>query len=145
MFGFVSRLMRRPEHRYRCTHPTCIQNGGSKHFRTWTQLQAHTRETHPPTCPYPSCKGKTFTQQKGLRSHLKIHEQREIEDQLKASAGFDADDEGEGATKRRRGGEIGRDWQCTEPNCDKAFKSVGRNCLYSSPAFVDISSQRKRL
>ena len=36
----------------------------------------------------------------------------------------DADDEGEGVVKRRRGGEIRRDWKCTEPGCEKDFKSV---------------------
>ena len=47
-----------------------------------------------------------------------------MEERLKSTHECDADDEGEGATKRRRGGEIGRDWKCTEPGCDKDFKSV---------------------
>lgn len=42
----------------------------------------------------------------------------------------DADEDGEGdgdderPTKRRRGGEVGRDWKCEEEGCIKDFKSV---------------------
>lgn len=94
----------------------------------WTALQAHSRAVHPATCPYVSCGGKTFTQQKGLRAHLKLHEQREIEEALSnphIEDGGDADDENESrSNKKRRGGEVGRDWKCSEEGCDKDFKSV---------------------
>lgn len=70
-----------------------------------------------------------FTAQKGLRAHLKIHEQRETEEQLNV-AGSDEEDEGGSDTapppKKRRGGEIGRDWTCDIDGCSKDFKSVRR-------------------
>jgi general transcription factor IIIA len=99
---------------------------------------------HPPTCPRPSCNGRTFTQQKGLRAHMRLHEQREVEAELEASivdAGSDGDDGDHGISsiaipprKRRRGGEVGRDWKCTEGGCDKDFKSVRFNRLFFPPA-----------
>ena len=48
----------------------------------------------------------------------------------------EADDEGTGAgqrPKRRRGGEVGRDWVCEEEGCEKAFKSV---CSYLSSSLL---------
>ena len=78
-------------------------------------------------CPHPECNGKTFTAQKGLRAHLKIHEQRAVEEDLKA-AGSDGEDDSRGdlapPPKKRRGGEIGRDWICDMEGCTKDFKSV---------------------
>lgn len=118
----------RTERRYKCSHSACE----AVYFPTWTALQAHTRTAHPAICPYPTCKGKTFSQQKGLRAHLKIHEQREVEESLIASirtedadADADADDESEHRlAKRRRGGEVGRDWKCESEGCRRGFKSV---------------------
>ena len=88
-------------------------------------MQTHTRSVHPATCPYPSCKGKLFSQQKGLRAHIRIHEQREAEDTLLSkSHRLDDNEEEDYPVKRRRGGEVGRDWRCTENGCEKDFKSV---------------------
>ena len=114
------------DRRYACTHPSCSHEDTLEYFPTWTALQAHTRTAHPATCPYPSCNGKTFTQQKGLRDHLKIHEQREIEDAMNAQVRNElGDDEDDGRElKKRRGGEVGRDWRCEEVDCEKKFKSV---------------------
>lgn len=58
-----------------------------------------------------------------------MHEEREVEDRLGIGRGEEADEEGEGQDsqrprKRRRGGEIGRDWKCEIDGCDKDFKSV---------------------
>ncbi|VDC02086.1 unnamed protein product [Peniophora sp. CBMAI 1063] len=112
------------ESRYTCTLAQCE----NANFSTWTALQAHIRTAHPPTCPYPSCDGKTFARRDGLRAHLKIHRQHEEEDAM----GGDGDDEGdeggeddaeERPKKRRRGGELGRDWVCEEDRCGKDFKS----------------------
>ncbi|KAJ7600890.1 hypothetical protein C8J56DRAFT_813832 [Mycena floridula] len=102
--------------RYTCLLGSCAPSGGSPvYFSTWTLLQHHTRTAHPPTCNDPSCNGKTFSTQKGLRAHQKIHETRELE------AALDLDEEP--AHKKRRGGELGRDWVCDAENCDKDFKS----------------------
>ncbi|KZV60354.1 hypothetical protein PENSPDRAFT_760058 [Peniophora sp. CONT] len=112
------------ESRYACTLTPC----DNVNFSTWTALQAHLRTEHPPTCPYSSCNGKTFARRDGLRAHLKIHRQREEEEAM----GEDGDDEGEEdgeedgeerPKKRRRGGELGRDWVCEEEGCGKDFKS----------------------
>ena len=80
------------------------------------------RAAHPPTCPYPECRGKTFGQQKGLKAHLKIHEGRDLDGRL--DGGEDAASGGEPATKKKRGGDHGRDWACDFEGCTKDFKSV---------------------
>ena len=115
------------EKRYTCVHQSCVPPEGMEptYYSTWSALQHHTRTAHPPTCPYPSCNGKTFTQQKGLRAHLKIHAQRDqeadIDDAIHGSA---SENEDEPPRKRRRGGEVGRDWVCKVDGCGKDFKSV---------------------
>ncbi|TFY59614.1 hypothetical protein EVJ58_g5676 [Rhodofomes roseus] len=72
------------EKRYTCVHASCLPAAGHPptYFANWTALQHHMRTAHPPTCPYPSCSGKTFTAQKGLRAHLKIHAERDLEAEL---------------------------------------------------------------
>ncbi|CCM00919.1 uncharacterized protein FIBRA_02965 [Fibroporia radiculosa] len=96
---------------------------GTGYFSTWSALQHHIRTAHPPTCPHPSCKGKTFTAQKGLRAHLKIHAERNLEVDLESAMVNSGDEDAERPRKRRRGGELGRDWICPEPACGKDFKS----------------------
>jgi hypothetical protein len=57
-----------------------------------------------------------------LRAHMKVHEQRDAEEAMEQEEG---PEEGEARSrKRRRGGEVGRDFTCEEDGCDKAFKSV---------------------
>jgi general transcription factor IIIA len=96
------------------------------YFPTWSALQHHIRTVHPPTCTHSSCQGRTFTSQKGLRAHHKLHEERELEKELAAGMAAEDDDMDsmEPPLKRRRGGEIGRDWKCDVDGCDKDFKSV---------------------
>ncbi|TFY83517.1 hypothetical protein EWM64_g506 [Hericium alpestre] len=48
---------------------------------------------------------------------------REIEDTMQVDEGNDSGDEDEPPKKRRRGGELGRDWKCEEEGCEKDFKS----------------------
>lgn len=114
------------ERRYTCCQPVCLQNTGNNrpHFRTWSDLQAHNRLAHPATCPYLSCNGRTFNSHKNLRGHLKVHEEREADEELRSDS--DADDEGERNLdlKRRRDGKSGRDWKCDVKGCGKDFKSV---------------------
>ncbi|KAI1797759.1 hypothetical protein LXA43DRAFT_877089 [Ganoderma leucocontextum] len=111
--------------RYTCVHRSCLPPEGTDptYHPTWSALQHHMRTVHQPTCPYPSCNGKTFSQQKGLRAHLKIHAQRDQEDNIKDTPGSGSENEVERPHKRRRGGEIGRDWVCEVDGCDKDFKS----------------------
>ncbi|QRV73745.1 C2H2 zinc finger [Ceratobasidium sp. AG-Ba] len=124
--------------RYACAHPDCsITRQDPVQFATWTQLQAHMRSDHPPKCPHESCNGRTFKSSKGLRGHLKTHEDREREEkyiQTLQSASVPATGSkrahaeqdshwAEPPLKRRRGGEMGRDWPCPQEGCDKAFKS----------------------
>ncbi|KAL5513353.1 hypothetical protein ACEPAH_3752 [Sanghuangporus vaninii] len=126
------------ERRYTCSHVACVQKEPQEYFLNWTALQLHSRIVHPPTCPYASCNGKTFTQQKGLRAHLKLHDQREIEEALTNTG--DADDEGDDRpVKKRRGGEVGRDWKCSEEGCDKDFKS--KNALETH---IKVTHLRRR-
>lgn len=105
------------------------------------------RAAHPPTCPYAACGGRTFSAQKGLRAHLRIHAERELEAELERHCGAGAGDEGEAddrPRKRRRGGEVGRDWACEEPGCEKDFKSVRRFFLVVPPARADPRAARRR-
>ena len=51
---------------------------------------------------------------------MKLHEQREVEEELRSAEAE------EPPPKRRRGGEVGRDWVCTQEGCQKDFKSVRR-------------------
>jgi len=108
-------------------HSACVsaQGPAATYYPTWTALQHHLRTAHPPTCPHASCNGKTFSAQKGLRAHLKLHAERDVEAQLEDLAANSSDEETdeERPKKRRRGGEVGRDWLCEEPGCGKDFKS----------------------
>ena len=110
--------------RYMCSHPGCLPTATSSpiYFVTWTTLQAHIRTTHPPTCKHESCNGRIFASHHNLRAHLKLHEQREAEALI--HDGEESDRELSCVQKRRRGGELGRDWKCDYLNCEKAFKSV---------------------
>jgi len=113
-----------PADRYLCTDVTCLTMAANvassskipspPYFPTWSALQAHIRDTHPPTCLYSNCNGRTFNSQKNLKAHLKTHEDLENE-QVEMSVGALA----------RRGPCAGRDWQCEEKACTKSFKSVG--------------------
>lgn len=97
------------------------------------------RTVHPPTCPHASCNEKTFTTQKGLRAHMKIHEQLDIEVGLCDPQADDADgevnDDDEPPQKKRRGGQVGRDFVCECNGCGKDFKSVS----YLGPCSVFMS------
>jgi general transcription factor IIIA len=111
------------EKRYTCVDAICRDGPESAFYQTWTALQQHIRTTHPPTCPHDECAGRTFSAQKGLRAHLRLHEQRAIEEHEHMSS----EDEDEALPrKRRRGGEVGRDWKCEVDGCAKDFKSVRR-------------------
>lgn len=101
------------------------------------------RTAHPPTCPYPECEGRSFSQQKGLRAHLKIHEGREVDGRLDGEE--DAADEDEPAVKKRRGGEHGRDWICDFEGCTKDFKSVFYSSRFRFRLLMTAHLNRKRL
>lgn len=64
-----------------------------------------------------------------MRAHLKLHEEREVEEQAGEAEGTDG--EGSRPRKRRRGGEMGRDWKCEVDDCDKEFKSVRSSSLFA--------------
>lgn len=114
------------------------------YFRTWTELQEHNRSVHPATCPYPTCAGRTFNSQKNLKAHMKIHEQREVEKEIYGVS--DADDEGDFVfAKKRRGGEIGRDWKCEADGCNKEFKSVRLTIAIGQIVVSDHLVQKKAM
>ncbi|KAJ3569593.1 hypothetical protein NP233_g4941 [Leucocoprinus birnbaumii] len=109
--------------RYTCIHIQCLATSGETptYFPNWSALQNHIRNAHPPTCTHEACAGRTFTTQKGLRAHMKLHEQRDMMEILEDDS---ADDEADHQpAKRRRGGDWGRDWKCDFENCAKDFKS----------------------
>ncbi|GJJ06620.1 hypothetical protein Clacol_000813 [Clathrus columnatus] len=112
------------EDRYACTDLACrvVTEAGSStllYFTTWSALQMHLRQKHPPTCPYDECDGRTFTRRTYLKNHLKLHQEKETTKGVTEAVGAD----GNAASKSRRGGELGRDWPCTFEDCTKAFKS----------------------
>ncbi|PPR02412.1 hypothetical protein CVT26_011380 [Gymnopilus dilepis] len=110
--------------RYTCVHANCLPKDDlePRYFPTWSALQSHIRTDHPPTCPHPSCNGRTFSNPGNLRVHLKLHQQREAE--MEIDEYLDSGDDSEQpAKKRRRGGEHGRDWKCEVAECGKDFKS----------------------
>jgi len=116
------------ERRYTCIHPTCLPGPDSEpmYFSKWTALQHHMRTVHQPTCTHPSCNGRTFSSQKGLSAHLKLHEERDLEMKMRDATipNPSDDDEDDLPLKKRRGGEIGRDWKCDKEGCDRDFKSA---------------------
>ncbi|KAN0066134.1 hypothetical protein ACQY0O_000228 [Thecaphora frezii] len=61
--------------------PSALASANGSHvyvFPTWTALQEHMKQCHPPTCPWPGC-GKLFTRQDNLRAHYKRHEKRKLD------------------------------------------------------------------
>ena len=74
-------------------------------------------------CPREECSGKIFSSQKGLRAHLRLHEQRDLENALNEYEDGSSEEDVP-PRKRRRGGEVGRDWKCEVEGCTKDFKSV---------------------
>ncbi|KAJ8696715.1 hypothetical protein PTI98_006561 [Pleurotus ostreatus] len=135
--------------RYMCAHPNCLSPTSTpRYFSTWTALQHHTRVDHPPTCTHPSCNGRLFTSQKGLRAHQMLHEERDAEARLGAEVHNDSDAEDSDSEapprKKRRGGELGRDWKCDVDTCDKSFKSVNGYSSIIDWTTLTLTSNRKR-
>ena len=109
------------ERRYTCVNPVCRTE--PTFYPTWTALQHHISTTHPPSCTREECSGRIFSSQKCLRAHLKLHEQRDLENELGGHEDCSSEED-RPPRKRRRGGEVGRDWRCEVEGCAKDFKSV---------------------
>jgi len=62
---------------------------------------------------------------------LKLHEQRDLE-ALIDEVDSDVDGQMSRPRKRRRGGELGRDWMCDIVGCGKDFKSVRPHSIFHS-------------
>lgn len=129
--------------RYTCSHMSCLTAADTVYYATWTALQHHVRTAHPPTCPYPACNGRVFSAQKGLRAHLKLHEHREAEEGIQSSGSDAEDDRDEPPRKKRRGGEVGRDWICDIESCKKDFKSVSILLPQASGALTPSARKRR--
>lgn len=116
-------------------------------FATWTDLRTHVKSAHPPTCPYPECKGRTFAKKRNLSEHLKVHREQEDGAALNPEPEpvmEDSDDDylpasrkrrrsasaasGEGTPKRlRRSRSVSEGVQafpCDVVGCTKSFKTV---------------------
>ncbi|OJA20288.1 hypothetical protein AZE42_12387 [Rhizopogon vesiculosus] len=126
--------------RYTWSHLSCLPSSStdSIYYPTWTSLQAHIREAHPPTCMHASCNGRTFASQHNLRAHQKLHEQQELEALLSSVEIPGTTDH---PRKRRRGGEVGRDWKCDK--CGKEFKSM--KALTTHNNVIHLGSQKSRM
>lgn len=67
------------EFRYTCIHEDCMKKSiRDRSFQTWSDLQIHTKEFHPPRCFVGKCDGsKLFKTQKALREHvMNVHSER---------------------------------------------------------------------
>ncbi|PVG04591.1 hypothetical protein CPB86DRAFT_777874 [Serendipita vermifera] len=106
--------------RYMCAFPECFDSA-DRYFQTWSLLQAHIREKHPPSCPHSGCEGKTFSSQKNLKAHLKVHEERAVQETLVGA--MQSDDSEIEHQEAFRHNEINRDWKCDWRDCPKSFKS----------------------
>jgi len=113
--------------RYTCVHEDCLNNPlisiEQRSFSSWTDLQRHTRDSHPFRCPDTGCSRnkKPFKSLRSLKHHLQqFHpppqQQQHVEepDTLMISPGI------LGASTRNTGSFI-----CTQyPPCDRAYKSA---------------------
>src|SRR5260221_9701474 len=92
----------------------------------------------------PASKGKIFSNTSNLRAHLKLHEHRNAEADLQYA---DETDGEAPVTKKRRGGEYGRDWKCQTNGCDEDYKSVIDILSFtkSHPADPPCCPQKKAL
>jgi general transcription factor IIIA len=114
--------------RYMCAFQECL-NFEDRYFQTWSLLQAHIRSKHPPSCPHLGCEGKVFSSQKNLKAHLKVHEERMVQDTLIAA--MQSNDAERGLQEVTRCNEINRDWKCDWEDCPKSFKSVSTHTLFT--------------
>lgn len=72
---------------------------------------------------------------------MKLHEQTEVEEVIAVDS--DADSvAGEPPRKKRRGGEIGRDWKCDAEGCTKDFKSVRASITWTLRILNDMSQKK---
>lgn len=104
-------------HRYMCTLPH--ESGDVLFFSTWSDLQRHQRDVHPPRCHWPGCKDKVFKTRENLKAHLRRHmeKDRHLQDQglvLPPSSSTTSGPTG-------RVAQTSMTFEC--PNCDKAFAS----------------------
>lgn len=64
-----------------CTLPHELTDGGLDKgiifFSTWSELQRHQRDVHPPRCHWPGCEDKVFKTRDNLRAHLRRHEEKQ--------------------------------------------------------------------
>ncbi|XP_006460868.1 hypothetical protein AGABI2DRAFT_204147 [Agaricus bisporus var. bisporus H97] len=122
------------ERRYTCVHGDCITASDQSplYFSTWSTLQNHIRNAHPPTCTHASCAGRSFTTQRGLRAHMKLHEEH---DMMEAFETLHDEDDSQ-PTKKRRGGDWGRDWKCDYGGCSKDFKSKSALTVHKNVAHL---------
>ncbi|ORY65629.1 hypothetical protein BCR35DRAFT_270293 [Leucosporidium creatinivorum] len=98
--------------RYLCAHPSCLSLPlAQRQYPTWSSLQKHTKTSHPPTCPYPECGGKTFASNRGLKGHLGLHEEGRVE--------------GGGGRKRRRRGKKGKRSSGEEETAEETDRGAG--------------------
>lgn len=105
------------------------------YFSTWSALQAHIRDAHPPTCLHLKCNRRTFNSQKNLKAHLKTHKEKGNDEQVQTDAG----------ASPQRGRDVRRDWQCEEEGCIKSFKSVSDPQSPIQPTNIYLYPQKKAL
>ena len=96
----------------------------------------HSNITHS-TCEWSNVRSEENSV--SLKGHLKVHADPEIEDGPEKLVEEDGR-----PLKRRRGGEVGRDWACEVEGCTKAFKSVS-TLRPEHLLLADVWQQKKAL
>lgn len=118
-------------HEDKTKYMCALQHGEGKdsvlYFASWSELQSHQRQSHPPTCTWPNC-GRTFANTQNLKHHMQRHKEKDSEGNMRRAEASESEEEGlvEEEQKRTKKVLYSCDWISQEgqsTKCDKVFRS----------------------